>query len=61
MAKQKKKKSSKDKKAINDFKIHINEFGEISSTIKVEDLNAYLDETVADKKLTTNHPLSEEE
>lgn len=33
------------------FEININEFGEITSSMKVEKLNEFLNENLADKKL----------
>lgn len=50
-----KKKPQKGKPEVHDdlkgFDIKINEFGEITSNIKVEKLNEFLDENVEDKKL----------
>ena len=36
---------------LSGFEIRINEFGEIVSNFKVEELNEFLDENVEDKKL----------
>ena len=36
---------------LKEFDIQINEFGEISSTLNVDRINAFLDENVEDKKL----------
>lgn len=50
-----KKKPKKGNPEVHDdlkgFDIKINEFGEITSNIKVEKLNEFLDENVEDKKL----------
>lgn len=43
------------------FDIRINEFGEIVSTIKVDKINAFLDENVVDKKLVDRDDLTFEE
>lgn len=50
-----KKKPQKGKPEVHDdlkgFDIKINEFGEITSNVKVDQLNEFLDENVEDKKL----------
>ncbi|MFK8007843.1 MAG: hypothetical protein AB8H03_15800 [Saprospiraceae bacterium] len=50
-----KKKPQKGKPEVHDdlkgFDIKINEFGEIVSNVKVDQLNEFLDENVEDKKL----------
>jgi hypothetical protein len=50
-----KKKDKKGKPEVHNelkgFDIKINEFGEITSNMDVEDLNEFLDENVEDKKL----------
>lgn len=50
-----KKKNKKGKPEVHDelkgFDIKINEFGEITSSMDVEELNEFLDENVEDKKL----------
>jgi hypothetical protein len=51
----KKRKDSGVHKDLDGFEIRINEFGEIISSKKVEDLNRFLDENVEDKKLA-DHP-----
>jgi len=64
-----KKKPQKGKPEVHDdlkgFNIKINEFGEITTNVEVEDLNTFLDENVEDKKLTDrgneNATLKEEE
>ena len=61
MAKSNKKKSedtNKDK--LNDFDIKVNQFGEIITSHNIDEINEFLDENVADKKLT-NDTSSEEE
>jgi len=51
-----KKKPQKGKPEVHDdlkgFDIKINEFGEITSNVKVDQLNEFLDDNVEDKKLT---------
>ena len=44
------KESSDAKKDLENFDIKINEFGEISSTIDIDQLNTFLNENVEDKK-----------
>ncbi len=60
-----KKKPQKGKPEVHDdlkgFNIKINEFGEITTNIGVEDLNTFLDENVEDKKLTDREDKNEEE
>ncbi|NRB62922.1 MAG: hypothetical protein HRU40_07845 [Saprospiraceae bacterium] len=52
MAKNKKKvKSAGVHEDLSGFHIRINEFGEIVSSKQVDELNAFLNENVADKKL----------
>lgn len=41
---------SKDK-PLKDVEMHINEFGQIVRDVKLEDINAFLNENVPDKKL----------
>ncbi|MFT4834980.1 MAG: hypothetical protein ACI83W_001442 [Marinoscillum sp.] len=47
------KKDSKPKvhKELEGFDISINSFGEIKSSLKIEDINAFLNKNVSDKKL----------
>lgn len=57
MAKKTKTKASEKAKAkvhrdIKDMDIRVNEFGEIVRDYKVEDINAFLNEKVKDKKLS---------
>jgi len=52
-----KKKIVDDKKSsekIEKFDIKINEFGELSSSLPIEDLNHFLDENLKDKKLKSS-------
>jgi len=65
-----KKKSQKENPEVHDelkgFDIKINEFGEITSNVRVEKLNDFLDENVEDKKLvdrvdSLQNPDSQEE
>ncbi len=51
----KKKKKKKDPEVHEDlegFNIKINEFGEITTSLEVDDLNEFLNENVEDKKLS---------
>ena len=65
MPKNKKKgKSAEVHQDLTGFDIRINEFGEIVSSKKVDELNAFLNENVEDKKLRErkeNHLYEEEE
>lgn len=58
-----KKKPTKGNPEVHDdlkgFDIKINEFGEITSNIKVDKLNEFLDENVEDKKLVDRPEFSE--
>jgi len=47
----KKKYGSKVHKDIKGFDIHINQFGELKSNMKVDELNQFLDRHVSDKKI----------
>lgn len=47
----KKKFGSKVHKDIKGFDIQINQFGELKSNMKVDDLNQFLDRHVTDKKI----------
>ena len=51
----KKKKDGKQTPSVHEklqgFDIQINSFGEINSTVSIEDLNTFLDKQVVDKKL----------
>lgn len=42
--------------ALKGFDIHINEFGEIVSTLQIEALNNFLNDNVEDKKLPPELP-----
>jgi hypothetical protein len=55
MAKERPKKSKqKVHKSIEGFEIHINEFGELVSSIPTEKINNFLNENLDDKKLKNN-------
>lgn len=63
-----KKKPVKGKPNVHDdldgFEIHINEFGEIKSSMDINKLNDFLNKNVEDKKLKDRddlHPVDEEE
>lgn len=43
-----------DNQSLKDINIHINEFGQIVRDVKLEEINAFLDENVPDKKLDEN-------
>jgi len=58
MPKKKNNKKPEVHKDLEGFDIKINEFGEIETNVKVEQLNEFLDENVPDKKLDST---SEEE
>ena len=45
------KKAPKKKIKIDKFDMGINEFGELTTTIRLEKINEFLNENVADKKL----------
>ncbi len=42
------------------FDIRINEFGQIKSTLAIDELNTFLDENVSDKKLVDKYSAEEE-
>ncbi len=46
------KKAAKKKTHIDKFDMGINEFGELTTTINLDKINDFLNENVADKKLT---------
>jgi len=50
MAKKQKGEKAADNESLQGFDIQVNEFGEIVTNIKLEHLNAFLDEHVEDKK-----------
>lgn len=64
MSKKKKQKKDGEKPKVNPelegFDVDINEFGEITSAIDMEKINAFLDKNLYDKKLE-NLPKEEEE
>ncbi len=43
---------------IKNVRLHVNAFGEIVRDVKTDDLNAFLDETVPDKKLSESEDIS---
>ena len=51
MSKSTKPSKKSTKSNIESFNIKVDAFGQLSSSINVEELNAFLDETVEDKKL----------
>ncbi|MCV9387870.1 hypothetical protein [Reichenbachiella ulvae] len=51
MTKKKKKDEPKVNKQLEGFKMEINSFGEIQSTMDIDKLNDFLNENVEDKKL----------
>ena len=53
--KKKSKKSENDKsEKLEHFDIKINEFGEVISSVNIDDVNQFLDENLYDKKKNTN-------
>ena len=42
---------------IKNVRLHVNAFGEIVRDVKTDDLNAFLDETVPDKKLSESEDI----
>lgn len=54
MSKEDKNKKNKPKihKELKGFNIHINEFGQVRSTMSQEDLNIFLNDKVEDKKFS---------
>lgn len=52
MSKKKKPDEKKSGEEIKKFDIKINEFGELTSNLPIEDLNHFLDENLEDKKLS---------
>ncbi len=62
MAKKKKKEEPKVHKDLKGFQININEFGEIKSSLNINDINDFLNKNVEDKKLKgleDNEPLED--
>ncbi len=47
-------KKDKTSKKLENFDIKINEFGEVITSIKIDDVNDFLDENLYDKKKNTN-------
>jgi len=50
----------KDNKDLKGFDIKVNEFGEIITSHKIDQINEFLDENVKDKKLEPDPPSEEE-
>ncbi len=44
----------KNKKNIDRISIKLNEFGELERNINIDDINAFLNETVEDRKINTS-------
>lgn len=59
MSKQKKKTKPKVNAELDGFEVHVNSFGEIKSSLKIDELNKFLDKNVEDKKLKDRKDLSE--
>lgn len=60
--------SKKDKKTkpnvnpeLDGFEVHIDSFGEIKSSMKIDDLNQFLNKNVEDKKLKDREDLDDSE
>jgi hypothetical protein len=51
MEQQKPPRTLSNDKPLKDVEMHINEFGQIVRDVKLEDINAFLNENVPDKKL----------
>ncbi|MEO9965186.1 MAG: hypothetical protein ABJF11_05335 [Reichenbachiella sp.] len=51
MSKNKKKTKPKVNSELDGFEVNINSFGEIKSTMKIDELNQFLNKNVEDKKL----------
>ncbi len=45
---------------LSDFDIKINAFGEMESTLEIDQLNKFLDSEVRDRKIQRDHPEEEE-
>lgn len=45
-------KPAPENKELKKISLHVNEFGEIVRDVKTDDINAFLDENVPDKKFT---------
>jgi len=60
MAKSKKDNLDNDKENLKGFDIKVNEFGEIITSHKIDQINEFLDENVKDKKLEQEPPFEEE-
>jgi hypothetical protein len=51
MSEDKVKTSKKQKPIIKNLNVGINEFGELTSSVKFDDINTFLNDTVKDRKL----------
>lgn len=56
----KKKKDSSSDESLENFDIRINEFGEIITNYDIDNLNAFLNDRVEDKKLKSSDDIEEE-
>jgi hypothetical protein len=59
MTKKKKKTVPRVNSELEGFDVSINSFGEIKSTMKIDDLNKFLDKNVEDKKLKDRDDLKD--
>ena len=48
-------KTTPDPKELKKVSLYVNEFGEIVRDVKTDDINAFLDENVPDKKFTEDN------
>ncbi|UXX80745.1 hypothetical protein N7E81_06485 [Reichenbachiella carrageenanivorans] len=58
MSKKNKNTKPKVNPALKGFEVNINSFGEIKSTLKIDELNAFLNDNVEDKKLKDREDLN---
>lgn len=54
MSDKKEDKEDKSEKKLEKFDIHINEFGEVITSVNIDDVNDFLDKNLYDKKKNTN-------
>lgn len=52
--KEKNKEGDEKNEKLENFDIHINEFGEVITSVNIDDVNDFLDENLYDKKKNTN-------
>lgn len=57
MSKKEKKTKPNVNPELEGFEVHINSFGEIKSSMKIDDLNQFLNKNVEDKKLKDREDL----